>query len=222
MPDEHHADNDSRLTDNESRILDSMIGHAMLSAQMSSSMPLPWETGIMASIFGDEPLANLPGLPDLQRSIPGFGHLEPDDDLEDLAKRIKKRRGETFCVILYERAISFSNTLTDKELDDPKWNRALEKLYTVMISSPGIKPEGLTFKDDDMELNFRQIKILCGARSPNTVTEQANSLVKFCLWHKGYYYRRHAIPCSDIFSSSSKVSFWKRLRYSWSMTLSRG
>ena len=191
------ADHGGQLSEGETKILDSMVEQAMLSAQMSVSIPLPWETGIMATIFGETPLQDLPSIPSLQHSIPGFQQRDLDDTPEDSSRQVKRRRGEDYCVKLYERAISFGNTLTDKELDDTRWSRALEKLYAVMVSSPGVKPDGIHFRDDDMELNLRQIRILCGSRSPNTVTKRAKSLVKFCLWHKSFYYRRAAIPFSN-------------------------
>jgi len=45
-----------------------------------------------------------------------------------------------------------------------------------------------------MDRNLQQIRVLCGARSPNTISKRANSLLQFCLWHRGFYYRKHPIP----------------------------
>ena len=100
------ADRGGQLSEGDTKILDSMVEQAMLSAQMSVSIPLPWETGIMATIFGEAPLQDLPSIPNLQHSIPGFHQRDLDATPEDSSRQVKRRRGEDYCVKLYERAIS--------------------------------------------------------------------------------------------------------------------
>ena len=184
------------LSSQEARVLDSMVNQAMLSASIEDGLTLPWETGVMAAIFGDEPLVSLPKQTKVAHSLqagPSFGPDKHSDCPGQPSKRLKtsettQRR--------YERAIVFKNSLTDRELDDAKWNRALEKLYAIMVSCQEGTPQGVRFDEKDIELNLRQIKILCGARSPNTVAKRANSLARYCVWHKGYFYRKHPIPFS--------------------------
>ena len=53
------------LSEAESRALDSMVNQAMLSASLNDGLQLPWEVGVMASIFGDAPLASMPSIPAL-------------------------------------------------------------------------------------------------------------------------------------------------------------
>lgn len=97
-----------------------------------------------------------------------------------------------------ERVISFGNALTDPEIDEARWNRDLGKLYAIMVSCPAGTPPGVDFKDKNIDACLRQIRLLCGSRSPNTVAKRANSLAKYCLWHRGFYYRRHPIPiCAE-------------------------
>jgi hypothetical protein len=98
----------------------------------------------------------------------------------------KRARTDAFTCRLYERAIAFRNTLSDLEMDHAKWNKALEKLYTVMVSGPSSCPSGVKFDPLDMDRNLQQIRVLCGARSPNTISKRANSLLRFCLWHRGF------------------------------------
>ena len=63
-----------------------------------------------------------------------------------------------------------------------------------MVSGPSSCPSGVKFDPLDMDRNLQQIRVLCGARSPNTISKRANSLLQFCLWHRGFYYRKHPIP----------------------------
>ena len=180
---------EDELTEADKTTLDSIVHQAMLSASLADGLSLPWETGIMATIFGDAPIEQEPSLPMIAHSLDHseLGHASQRGRLEGQAKR---QRTETSANRLYERAISFKTTLTDPEMDQAKWSRALEKLYTVMVSGPS----SFTFTAVDVAKNLRQIRLLCGARSPNTIAKRANSLLQFCLWHKGYYYRKHPIP----------------------------
>ena len=181
------------LTDRERAVLDSMVHQAMMSADLSDGLTLPWETGIMATIFNDAPLVPAPEIPKVAHTL---DHAESSRHLNEPAmERVPKKQKTDGCGHkLYERAISFKNTLSDPEVDQTKWNRALEKLYTVMVSGPNSTPTGVKFDDGDMDRNLQQIRVLCGARSPNTIAKRANSLLQFCMWHKGYFYRRHPIP----------------------------
>ena len=76
------------------------------------------------------------------------------------------------------RGPSVSETPLRTEADEAKWNRALEKLYAIMISSPGGIPSGVQIKPGHMDINLQQIRILCGSHSLNTVLKRANSLMK--------------------------------------------
>ena len=182
------------LSPQQSQALDARINQAVLSAALDDGLKLPWEVGVLASIFGDEPLVPVPQLPKLSHNInPSLGQPEPEEPGQG-ERSVKRARTLTSTLRKYERAISFRNTLSDHELDETKWNRALEKVYALMISCPGTEPSGVTFKEGQMEINLRQIRIFCVYRSPNTVSKRANSLVKFCLWHRGFFYRKQPIP----------------------------
>lgn len=187
-------DHERTLNESESRILDSMVNQAMLSASLDDGLELPWERGVMACIFGDEPLAAVPKIPDLAHNLDdrkidrersGSGSLEP---------QAKRQRVCNTSLRLYERVIRFKNNLTDHEADEAKWNRAIEKLYAVILSSPGVVPDGVRFQEGHMDLNFRQLRTLCGSRSPNTVAKRVNCLAKYCVWHKGFFYRKYPFP----------------------------
>lgn len=195
-PEDHLVPQDSTadlLSDREKAVLDSMVRQAMLSADVSDGLTLPWETGIMASIFGDAPLAPNPELPKVAHTVDQAASA-PDRAGPILECNPKRQKTDNSSFKLYERAISFKNTLSDLEADQSKWTRALEKLYTVMVSGPDSRPASIKFETDDMDHNLRQIRVLCGARSPNTIAKRANSLLKFCMWHKGFFYKRHPIP----------------------------
>ena len=172
----HHAasGHERSLTESESKILDSIVNQAMLGATLNDGLELPWEKGIMACIFGDEPLAAVPKVPTLSHNM--------DDRLPDREQMLgnnldppaKRQRVCNSTLRMYERAIRFRNNLTDHEADEAKWNRAIEKLYAVILSSPGVVPDGVRFQEGHMDINFRQLRTLCGSRSPNTVAKRVN------------------------------------------------
>ena len=184
---------DDVLTDQDRATLDAMVHQAMLGASLQDGLSLPWERGIMANIFGDAPLVTLPQFPQVAHSIDP-ANVEPQPPEAVAETHTKRARTDAFTCRLYERAISFRNSLSYLEMDHAKWNKALEKLYTVMVSGPSSCPSGVKFDPLDMDRNLQQIRVLCGARSPDTISKRANSLLQFCLWHRGFYYRKHPIP----------------------------
>jgi len=185
--------NGDTLTDVERATLDSMVHQAMLSASLTDGLSLPWESGVMATIFGDAPLVAVPQLPKVAHTL-DHSEMPPDSPQGQMGSRVKKAKTDAPTSRLYERAISFKNTFSNLELDQAKWNRALEKLYAVMVSGPKSKPDGMNFIEGEMERNLHQIRLLCGSRSPNTISKRAHSLLQFCTWHKGYYYKKHPVP----------------------------
>eukprot|EP00435_Cladocopium_sp_Y103_P022924 s2311_g5.t1 len=95
---------------------------------------------------------------------------------------------------MYERAISFGMSLTDPEIEQNKWARSLEKLYSIFTSCPQECPPGLILDPNSMDDSLDRIRKLCGSRSPGTVLKRANSLLKFCTWHRSFYYQRQPFP----------------------------
>lgn len=182
------------LNEAESKTLDAIVNQAVLGATLNDGLELPWETGVMASIFGDVPLAVTPQIPALTHSIDESKIERRETTEAEVEPAPKRQRGNNSTLRLYERVIRFKNSLTDHETDEAKWNRALEKLYAVVISSPGIAPTGVRLQDGQMELNIKQLRVLCGARSPNTVSKRATSLVNYCVWHRGFFYRKPPFP----------------------------
>ena len=83
---------------------------------------------------------------------------------------------------------------------------------TVMISSPGTAPTGVRFQDGHMDLNLRQIRVLCGSRSPNTVAKRATSLMKYCMWHRGFFYKRNPLPLD---SEEAQSTFGRNTKTGW-------
>ena len=128
------------LSEAESRALDSMVNQAMLSASLDDGLQLPWEVGVMASIFGDAPLASMPSIPDLAHNMEDK-RVVPSQEFASLGEpQTKRQRVLNSTLRVYERAIQFRNVLTDHDADEIKWSRALEKLYAIMASSPGAVP----------------------------------------------------------------------------------
>jgi hypothetical protein len=202
------------LTFQDSRVLDSMVNQAMLSASIEDGLTLPWETGVMTAIFGDEPLVTLPKPVKLTHSLQTDQPLGPRNQDAGTGQASKRLRTAEASQRRFERAIVFKNSLTDRELDDAKWNRALEKLYAIMVSCPAGTPQGVKFDTKDIELNLRQIKILCGARSPNTVAKRANSLAQYCIWHKGYCTSTRSTQFLSV-QTTFLTTFGKSTKMAW-------
>ena len=188
-----HMHTEDTLTQEARETLDSMVRQAVLSAELGDGLTLPWESGVMATIFGDAPLVASPEIPMVAHTL-DLSQTAQNSAQPTLELNPKRQKVDSSCYRLYERAISFKNTMTDPEADLAKWNRALEKLYAVMVSGPHSSPTSVKFDLFDMDRNLQQIRVLCGARSPNTIAKRANSLLQFCLWHKAYFYNRHPIP----------------------------
>lgn len=144
------------LNETESKMLDSMVNQAILSASLNDGLELPWEKGIMACIFGDEPLAAVPKIPAIAHSMDDRKTDQAQSVGGSLEPHAKRQRTCNTTLRLYERAIRFKNNLTDHEADEAKWNRAIEKLYAVILSGPGVVPDGVRFQEGHMDLNFRQ------------------------------------------------------------------
>ena len=134
----------------ELEAFDNLVNQCMLSAQLSDGLALPCKQGIFRSIFG---------VPLVTHSV--ADHLRT---AEDTAREVEPaaKRARTGITIhgLYDRAISFSNTLTDPEIDKNKWARALEKRYTIFTIYPQGCPQGMTLDPDDMQGNFDKIRQL--------------------------------------------------------------
>jgi hypothetical protein len=178
------------------------VHQRVLGADLDDGLKLPWEQGICACIFGDEDLVPLPSVPKVKHSINPNDYPTAHPEPVEVGTAVKRQKALHTGPRLYERVISFSVTMTDPELDHAKWNRALEKLFTVFTLSPMSKPDGLVLDDEDMLKNFERIRQLCGARSANTILKRANSLLAFCSWHKQYYYGKDAFPLSSEYVAS--------------------
>ena len=172
---------------------DNLVHQSMLGVELADNLTLPWEQGIFRSVFGDAPIWEPAEIPLLSHSVPGYLERESSPLLEPEPATKRKKTGTTIHG-LYDRAITFSNTLTDPELDKNKWARALEKLYTVFTICPQGCPAGITLDAGDMAGNLDKIRQLCGSRSPGTVSKRANSLLQYCKWHRKFFYQKDPFP----------------------------
>ena len=103
--------NGDTLTDVERATLDSMVHQAMLSTSLTDGLSLPWESGVMATIFGDAPLVAVPQLPKVAHTL-DHSEMPPDSPQGQMGSRVKKAKTDAPTSRLYERAISFKNTFS--------------------------------------------------------------------------------------------------------------
>ena len=161
----------------ESQALDEMIRQATLSAQLDDGLVLPWEQGVMASIFGDEPLSLDENLPKIRHSINQSEDSSQrilDQVLEPVAKRTKLVSATTR---MYERAIRFRLTLSDMDADEFQVEQGLgETLCSHGFHRLEEFPRVFKSNLDIWTSTSNRIRILCGSRSPNPVSKRANSL----------------------------------------------
>ena len=177
----------------ELEAFDNLVNQCMLSSQVSDGLTLPWEQGIFRSIFGDVPIWAPPEVPFVMHSIANHLGVAEDAAIDEEPAPKRARTGHTTHG-LYDRAITFSNILTDPEIDKNKWARTLEKLYTIFTICPQGCPQGVALDPGDMQGNLDKIRQLCGSRSPGTVLKRANSLLQFCKCHRGFFYQRQPFP----------------------------
>ena len=183
-----HEESRTSFSEVDQDLLDSfdeMVSQSMLSANLNDNLSLPWEDGIFKSIFSDEALVPMPEVPKVNQQGSTFESRERPGSHEagTDAKRCKTSRTGN---CLFERVISFSNTLTDHDLETARWNRALEKLYVLFTMGPDSCPKEVRLSPHDMEGNMMRLRVVCGSRSPNTINKRADSLLKFCKWYKNH------------------------------------
>ena len=171
---EREASEEAGPTREQLEAFDNLVHQSMLGVELADNLTLPWEQGIFRSVFGDAPIWEPAEIPLVSHSVPGYLEVE-DSPLRESEPATKRKKTSTTIHGLYDRAITFSNTLTDPELDKNKWARALEKLYTVFTICPQGCPAGITLDPSDMASNLDKIRQLCGSRSPGTVSKRANS-----------------------------------------------
>ena len=80
------------MTDADRARLDSVIHQAMLGANLADGLSLPWETGIMATIFGDAPIVQEVTLPKIAHTLDHseVGPLNRPGGLENQSQATKK------------------------------------------------------------------------------------------------------------------------------------
>eukprot|EP00435_Cladocopium_sp_Y103_P015189 s176_g3.t1 len=194
---------------------DRIVDQAKLSVELSDNLTLPWEQGVFRAIFSDEPLTPLPQVPKVTQSIDRRAGETPELEPEDIQPKSKMARFSSTIHRHFDRAICFGMTMTDSDLLQTKWARALEKIFTIFTSCPGACPAGLTLNEQDMEGNFEKIRHLCGFRSPNTVLKRADSLLKYIRWHRSFYYHRDPMPFkTDEISEYIWEKFQDKVSYS--------
>ena len=56
-----------------------------------------------------------------------------------------------------------------------------------MVSGPNSRPAGTKCESGDMDRNLQQIRVLCGARSPNTIAKEQLVCYNFACGTKGIF-----------------------------------
>ena len=139
---------------------------------------LPWEVGIMATIFGEGDPYGLPSLPVVAApDVGGMAETKPNEVEEDEPTALPAN------MPLYSKHIK---ALTDRDFDASialTWTRALATWLAIIQSSSyqssvGRHVEQL-LEQKDRESALQCIRDACGVRSPKTALKRAQDLQSF-------------------------------------------
>ena len=150
-----------------------VIGDACAATPPVLTVPMPWELpGIRLVIGDEEPLAPTPVL----YPMPVKDEEAPRPTASHRVARVEHIRGS------YHEAIDFKLTLAESEITEARWNRALEKWYTIFARGRTGWPRGHDIEKLVREKGVAGLRTIFGNRSHNTVLKRANSIVRFIHW----------------------------------------
>ena len=149
---------------------------------------LPWEVGIMATIFGEGDPYGLPSLPVVAApDVGGMAEIKSNEVEEDEPTALPAN------MPLYSKHIK---ALTDRDYDASialTWTRALATWLAIIQSSSyqssvGRHVEHL-LEQKDRESALQCIRDACGVRSPKTALKRAQDLQSFIRYrgHEGWW-----------------------------------
>ena len=167
-------------------VADSDIDRLLFTARVQGlpdSLPrLPWESGVMAAIFGDsflpKPLVVQPGAP-----------AESTTSVDDGPNLSDVSRVRPAPCTLYEQSFTSRADVPVQEEDAHLWARAVGKWCTIFLlahSDPGqvgvqaaqcLAAEGEAARDELLRDVF-------GLKSPRTAIKRANALLRCLRWHQ--------------------------------------
>ena len=167
-------------------VADSDIDRLLFTARVQGlpdSLPrLPWESGVMAAIFGDsflpKPLVVQPGAP-----------AESTTSVDDGPNLSDVSRVRPAPCTLYEQSFTSRADVPVQEEDAHLWARAVGKWCTIFLlahSDPGqvgvqaaqcLAAEGEAARDELLRDVF-------GLKSPRTAIKRANALLRCFRWHQ--------------------------------------
>ena len=137
------------------------------------TVPMPWELpGIRRVIGDDEPLVPTPVL----YPMPVKDEEVPRPTASHRVARVEHIRGS------YHEVIDFKLTLAESEITEARWNRALEKWYTIFARGRTGWPRGHDIEKLVREKGVAGLRTIFGNRSHNTVLKRANSIVRVIHW----------------------------------------
>ena len=167
-----------------STISDGDIDRMLLLARSGGcvdSLPrLPWETGVMACIFGDGALPR----PILQQPRAPL----PEDPSTTVSEELPVPRTRAAPDTLFERSFSARADIGAQDEDDHLWTLAISKwccIFSLAQDDPGqvgeqaaqcLVAEGKDARDE-------LIRDVFGIKSPRTAIKRANSLLRCMRWH---------------------------------------
>ena len=150
-----------------------VIGDACAATPPVLTVPMPWELpGIRLVIGDDEPLVPTPVI----YPMPVKDEEVPRPTASHRVARVEHIRGS------YHEVIDFKLTLAESEITEARWNRALEKWYTIFARGRTGWLRGHDIEKLVSEKGVAGLRTIFGNRSHNTGLKRANSIVRFIHW----------------------------------------
>ena len=161
---------------------------ASLGLQDDMQLSLPWESGVMAAIFGDDTESIFPSpCPPVE---PGFSSVHLQVQQQQAEEALEPTRSAVSCVEsdgpMYSLAIKVKPDRNFAAELDWQWHKALGKWLQVfeMCGFPGVLGDALSgqmFAADDAAASLI-LRDALGIKSPRTSLKRAQTLIRYFQW----------------------------------------
>lgn len=151
-----------------------------------STLHLPWETGVFASIFGDEPV-KIPG-PSDSAVNPSFpSDIDTFQSVVSSGKDPRLVMKRSLDVPIHTTVMSTLRDVDALQQQNDLWEAAISKWQLVFrlvgfVGRIGERMKLLSLDKGTMETERSIIRDVLGIKSPRTASKRADSLRKFFTW----------------------------------------
>ena len=160
-------------------IQDSTSSHGVVDL----GIKMPWELPGLDVVFGNTPVHAVSAekdskvLPKIPIPLPS-----PLVDPSQVAQPALKKPKVLLEGHIFHRAVNFSETASEDQLVQRRWDRAMEKWYVIICQNKSCSLIGSDIHDKPLPEALILIRELFGKKSAATVLKRGYSLIKFMDW----------------------------------------